>query len=235
MTTTDTDVLTIGRIAEDFSGTIFWNYTDPWPTDAQCEFEYPLVIRRGDGTSDEQYDVRYLTFESGEASVGVAEMRVAKPDADAEFWCTDADARFIANLPVYIPVLLETIRRQTAALKAARALIVKAQRLARDCGYKLHDTYGALGLIAEGLEYANAEKMVQPWTTLQEFAEAVRRDRPQSLGGIPVPAARPEHAAPSPHAARLSATERADWDAERREQERWAVAQGEGHLAKSDR
>ena len=114
--------MSIEQIAKDFSKTIFWNYGIDWPGDENKEQEEALAVTEREGPADEGYDERFISFASGEISVTVAEMKVAKPSSDAECWPTDPDAHFIAKLPVYIPAMLAEIDRLRDADERSESL-----------------------------------------------------------------------------------------------------------------
>ena len=116
----DTYDPTADDVAAAFSETIFWNYGLPWPGDRSRDPEFPLTASLSTPADpDERWLVSSLGWEGGEVSINVATMRPIRKGEDRESGITTDEVMFIANLPVYIPVLLATIDRLRGALREA--------------------------------------------------------------------------------------------------------------------
>ena len=112
-----------------FERTIFWNNTAPWSTgvfepeppleviDPAPPAYLPVARQLWDG------DAVLVRFHTGEFSCDVCLLPPQGDDADAGNVTSKADAAFIANLPVFMPVLLSEIKRLREALVALRSCI----------------------------------------------------------------------------------------------------------------
>ena len=115
---------TIEQIIHDFSQTIFWNNHHAWPGPDRVEDLYPLQVRPKvpEGYTIHEFDGPLLRFASGELTVDVCAFPQQGGDADCENVTSEADAAFVASLPVYIPALLAEIqglRDRVCALEEA--------------------------------------------------------------------------------------------------------------------
>ncbi len=127
--------VTLEKIVEDFSKTIFWNNYRAWPkTDAEPEL--PLVVRKGDATNLEPGVGFVVQFESGELVMQVAALPPLSPPEDdgSDFANTTAkdDAHFIAMLPVYIPWLLTQAHRASQVAELIEEHIPESSRPRRE-------------------------------------------------------------------------------------------------------
>lgn len=105
----------VDDVKEHFAETIFWNWQDSvgvaLDDPQRIEMAYPLSV--GDvycsPEDEDQHHDKSLTFECGECTVGVGVIHVTDRDESAR----PQDAEFIANLPVYVPVLFREIAKLT--------------------------------------------------------------------------------------------------------------------------
>ena len=116
---------TIEEAKELFARTIFYNWLDPVDEGLadpdHADAEYPLKViqppppayRKPDDGKD---GYALLRFEAGETSIDVAEVHITPGEESA----TLADARFIAELPVVVPLLLRRIAELEAELEKER-------------------------------------------------------------------------------------------------------------------
>jgi hypothetical protein len=89
-----------------FSKTIFWNNTDPWPAKNEEPFAFD-VMHVGEQVME---DTLWVKADFGETRVTVAMLPAQGDDADAGNVTSEADAAFIANLPLIMPALLADAR-----------------------------------------------------------------------------------------------------------------------------
>jgi hypothetical protein len=116
----DGNPVTLDGIVAQFRDTIFWNDNRLPPHRPPHEAEHALEVLDPappaycvDQTDDGgPYKPILLRFHSGELTVDVAEFPEQGDDADVGNVTSKADAKFVANLPVFVPFLL-------AALSAA--------------------------------------------------------------------------------------------------------------------
>lgn len=121
MSDSEDQYVTLQRIIDVFSDTIFWNYMVAFPGDKDKEPEYALEVKDfGVDADDDRHRNKLIVFSSGEIDVTVARLDVCEPKADAESLIVDADVTFMASLPVYIPFLLNEISRLARDLLALR-------------------------------------------------------------------------------------------------------------------
>lgn len=121
----DERTMTVDEVIKLFGQTVFWNYLEDWPGDAQKESEYPLEVIDREITDEEFGERRLettLRFVSGELSVRVATMypvAIGEESDPENGGVTHCDVEFVQKLPLIIPALLSEIDRLRAQLKTA--------------------------------------------------------------------------------------------------------------------
>lgn len=107
---------TVQEIADHFRDTIFWNWADGIKNglsdQSRIDCEFPLSVT--DRPEVEGID-RVLRFESGECCIAVATIH----ESDSDETATKHDAHFVANLPVYMPVLFGALEAVVTACEPA--------------------------------------------------------------------------------------------------------------------
>lgn len=120
------------QIIGEFSGTIFWNNVFEWPGKKGDEPDEPMAftvidpVPAGYNSNTVDHESILVRAGFGELDVDVAILPPQVNDADMGNISSKADAHFIAQLPIYMPILLAKAKLAEELL-AACVMLVESQ------------------------------------------------------------------------------------------------------------